>query len=114
MSQLPTSEHNELRQVVRTFLERRSNEEAVRAAVDSERGYDVDVWLQAAQQLGLPALAIPEDAGGAGFGMREAGIAFEEAGRSLFCAPLLSSFLAHSGAGLVGRCVGHAARVGGR
>jgi alkylation response protein AidB-like acyl-CoA dehydrogenase len=94
VSQLPTSEHNELRQVVRTFLERRSNEEAVRAAIDSERGYDADVWLQAAQQLALPALAIPEEAGGAGFGMREAGIAFEEAGRSLFCAPLLSSFLA--------------------
>jgi alkylation response protein AidB-like acyl-CoA dehydrogenase len=94
VSQLPTSEHNELRQVVRTFLERRSNEESVRAAVDSERGYDADVWLQAAQQLGLSALAIPEDAGGAGFGVREAGIAFEEAGRSLFCAPLLSSFLA--------------------
>jgi alkylation response protein AidB-like acyl-CoA dehydrogenase len=93
VSELPTSEHNELRQVIRTFLERRSGEDAVRAAVDSERGYDVEVWRQAAEQLGLPALAVPEDLGGAGFGLREAGIAFEEAGRTLFPAPLLSSFL---------------------
>ena len=93
MSELPTSEHNELRQVIRTFLERRSGEDAVRAAADSERGYDLDVWRQAAEQLGLPALAVPEEAGGAGFGLREAGIAFEESGRTLFPAPLLSSFL---------------------
>src|SRR6476660_106433 len=74
-------------------MERRSDEDAVRAAVDSERGFDVDVWQQAAEQLGLPALAVPEEDGGAGFGLREAGIAFEESGRTLFPAPLLSSFL---------------------
>jgi alkylation response protein AidB-like acyl-CoA dehydrogenase len=93
VSELPTAEHKELRQVVRTFMERRSSEDAVRAAVDSERGYDIDVWRQATEQLGLPALAVPEDVGGAGFGLREAGIAFEEAGRTLLPAPLLSSFL---------------------
>ena len=43
MSELPTPEHNELRQVIRSFMERRSDEDAVRATVDSERGFDVDV-----------------------------------------------------------------------
>ena len=81
---------DELRATVRAFLATRSAEPDVRRAMDSERGYDPAVWTQLAQQLGLPSLAIPEEYGGSGFGLREVCVALEEAGRALLCAPLLS------------------------
>jgi alkylation response protein AidB-like acyl-CoA dehydrogenase len=51
-----------------------------------------------AGQLGLPGLAIPEEYGGAGFGMREVAVVMEEMGRVLVCAPYLSSAIMGAGA----------------
>jgi alkylation response protein AidB-like acyl-CoA dehydrogenase len=45
-------------------------------------------------ELGLTALAIPEEYGGLGYGLLEVSIALEEMGRALLCAPYLSSCLA--------------------
>ena len=39
-----TDEHDELRQTVRAFLAKRSDEKAVRATMVGERGYDPEVW----------------------------------------------------------------------
>jgi alkylation response protein AidB-like acyl-CoA dehydrogenase len=44
-----------------------------------------------ANQLGLQALASPEEYGGAGFGYVELGIVFEEMGRALLCAPYFAT-----------------------
>ena len=44
-----------------------------------------------AQQLGLQALIIPEEYGGAGFGYVELVVVLEEMGRSLLCAPYFST-----------------------
>ena len=41
--------------------------------------------------LGLAGIHVPEEYGGQGFGQAEPGIALEEAGRALLCAPLLGS-----------------------
>src|SRR3954452_19834209 len=90
MTFAPTAEHEELRQVLRAFLESKSTEQDVRDLLDDELGYDPAVWLQLAEQIGAPALCIPEPLGGAGFGLRELGGVFEEAGRALLCSPLLS------------------------
>ena len=46
---------------------------------------------QAAEQLGLQGLAIPEEFGGSGYGYVELGIVLEEMGRSLLCAPFFST-----------------------
>jgi len=84
-------EHEQLRDVVRKFLADHSDEETVRALMASEKGYDVTVWKQLAQELGLVGLIVPESYGGAGFGAIELAIAMEEMGRALLCAPYLST-----------------------
>ena len=89
-----TPEQEQFRDAVRRFLRDRSPPTEVRRLMDDERGNDPDVWRQMCQQLGLGALHVPEDRGGQGFTVTELGIAFEEMGRALLCAPYLSSVLA--------------------
>lgn len=89
-----TPEHDELRGVLRSFLDSRANEEAVRAIIDGPGSFDPAVWSELGQAIGVQGLAIPEEYGGSGVGLRELGIAFEEAGRCLLPAPLLGAFLA--------------------
>jgi alkylation response protein AidB-like acyl-CoA dehydrogenase len=86
-----TDEHQELRKTVRSFLERRSDEKAVRATMTTERGFDPEVWRQLAEEIGLVGLIVPEEHGGAGFGPVELLVAMEEMGRALLCAPFLGS-----------------------
>lgn len=86
-----TSEQNELRTIVRGFLGRRSSEEAVRATMETEAGFDAELWRQLGEELGVLGLAIPQEYGGMGFTFVELGVLLEEAGRSLACVPLLSS-----------------------
>jgi len=86
-----TDEQDELRKTVRSFLDSKSPESAVREQMETEQGYDEAVWKQAAEQLGLQGLAIPEEFGGSGYGFVELGIVLEEMGRSLLCAPFFST-----------------------
>ncbi len=86
-----TEEQEELRNMVRSFLEAKSPESAVREQMETEDGYDKAVWSQMAEQMGLQALHIPEEYGGQGFGYVELGIVLEEMGRSLLCAPYFAS-----------------------
>ncbi|HMJ77321.1 MAG TPA: acyl-CoA dehydrogenase family protein [Iamia sp.] len=86
-----SDEQEELRKVVRQFLENKSAETAVREQMDTEAGYDTAVWSQMAEQLGLQGLAIPEEYGGSGYGFIELVVIFEEMGRSLLCAPYFST-----------------------
>ncbi len=97
-----TEEQEQLRQFVRSFLDDKSSEAAVREQMETEQGYDPAVWAQLSDQLGLPALAIPEEFGGQGYSFVELGVVLEEMGRRLLCAPFLSGVLAsqaiiHSG-----------------
>jgi alkylation response protein AidB-like acyl-CoA dehydrogenase len=87
-------EQEELRASLRKFLETRSPETEVRRVMETEPGYDPTVWNVLTAELGLTALAIPEEYGGLGYGFLEVSIALEEMGRALLCAPYLSSCLA--------------------
>jgi alkylation response protein AidB-like acyl-CoA dehydrogenase len=89
-----TEEQEQLRQFVRSFLEDKSSEAAVREQMDTERGYDPAVWSQMAEQLGLQSLIVPEEHGGQGFTFVELGVVLEEMGRALLCAPFFSGVLA--------------------
>jgi alkylation response protein AidB-like acyl-CoA dehydrogenase len=89
-----TEEQEQLRQFVRSFLEDKSPESAVREQMDTEQGYDPAVWSQMADQLGLQSLVIPEEYGGQGFTFVELGVVLEEMGRALLCAPFFSGVLA--------------------
>ena len=86
-----SEEQEQLREFVRSFLADKSSEEAVREQMDTEQGYDEAVWNQMAEQMGLQALAIPEEYGGQGFGFVELVVVLEEMGRALLCAPYFSS-----------------------
>ena len=66
-----TEEQDELRSTIRAFMEAKSSEEAVREQMETDNGYDADVWSQMAEQMGLQGLHIPEEYGGSGFGYVE-------------------------------------------
>ena len=86
-----TEEQEELRKTVRSFLESKSPEAAVREQMETETGFDPAVWKQAGEQLGLQGLHIPEQYGGSGYGYVELGIVLEEMGRALLAAPFFST-----------------------
>lgn len=58
-------------------------------------GIDRDLWRELGD-AGVFALRLPEDAGGVGLGMAEAGVVFQELGRALVPGPLIWSHLASS------------------
>jgi alkylation response protein AidB-like acyl-CoA dehydrogenase len=86
-----TDEQEELRKTVRSFLENKSSEEAVREQMETDDGFDPAVWGQMGEQMGLQGLSIPEEFGGSGYGFVELGIVLEEMGRALLCAPFFST-----------------------
>jgi alkylation response protein AidB-like acyl-CoA dehydrogenase len=86
-----TREQQELRRTVRRFLADKSPPEQVRRLMDTEDGYDLDIWSQLSRQLGLVGLTVPEERGGSGCGPVEQLIVCEEMGRVLLCAPYLST-----------------------
>ncbi len=86
-----SEEQEELRNIVRSFLENKSPESAVREQMDTEKGYDDAVWTQMAEQMGLQSLIIPEEYGGSGYSYVELTVVLEEMGRALLCAPYFST-----------------------
>ncbi|WUI02366.1 acyl-CoA/acyl-ACP dehydrogenase [Spirillospora sp. NBC_00431] len=89
-----TAEQRELGDALRRFFADRSPAREVRRLMGSARGYDPGMWAWMAERLGLQGLAIPVEHGGAGFGMRELAVVFEEMGRALVCAPFLATVTA--------------------
>jgi alkylation response protein AidB-like acyl-CoA dehydrogenase len=87
-----------LRESVRDFLAAKSSEQQVRAAIETERGYDDDLWAQLAGQLSLPGLTLPEEYGGDGFGFTELQVVLEEMGRALTPSPFLATVVLAAGA----------------
>jgi alkylation response protein AidB-like acyl-CoA dehydrogenase len=87
----PTEEQESLRQSVRRLLTKRSSSAAVRSAMQSEPGYDAALWQRMCEQIGVAALAIPEQYGGAGASLAEAHVVLDELGRTLTPAPMLGS-----------------------
>ena len=93
-SLVPTREHTELAGAVRTLLDKRSDSQAVRRAIEQPSGFDPDLWATLCDQIGVAALAIPEEHGGAGFTLAETHVVLEELGRTLTPSPLLASVVA--------------------
>ncbi len=86
-----SDEQEGFRTALRRFLSDMSPSVEVRRLMETDLGYDVDVWRQMSQDLGLTAIHIPESYGGQGFGVSELAIATEEMGRALLCAPYFAS-----------------------
>ena len=84
-------EQEELRRTVRRFLEEHAGEPEIRRLMATGDGDDPKLWALMSGQLGLPAIAIPEEYGGAGFSFVELGIVIEELGRALACTPFFAT-----------------------
>ncbi len=59
--------------------------------MESDRGFDAELWSVLCEQVGAAALAIPEEHGGAGFTLFETHVVLEELGAALTPSPLLGS-----------------------
>ena len=82
-----TSDQDELRDSIRAVLAKESPVTLARQV--AETGKRPDALWQTMCELGWPALTIPEQFGGIGLGMLEAGILAEELGRVIAPGPLL-------------------------
>ena len=74
----PDADAEELRGVVRAFLDRHCPPEP-----REEPGWDPAVWARFATELGMVGLDLPERLGGAGASFREVAVVAEELGRSV-------------------------------
>jgi alkylation response protein AidB-like acyl-CoA dehydrogenase len=89
-----TEERELLRETVRDLVAKHATPEAVRRAMDSDRGYDESLWKLLCEQVGAAALVVPEDLGGAGGELADAAVVLQELGRGLVPTPLLGTTLA--------------------
>jgi alkylation response protein AidB-like acyl-CoA dehydrogenase len=88
------AEHDEFRAVVRRLLTESAGASDVIRRVAEPAACDARVTAAMAAAIGVYGLCVPERFGGAGFGMLELGVVFQEAGRATLGAPLLSPVLA--------------------
>jgi alkylation response protein AidB-like acyl-CoA dehydrogenase len=86
-----SAEQRGLRDAVRLLLGKRSDSAAVRRAITQPAGYDEALWRVLCDQIGVAALSVPEEFGGAGVGALETHLVLDELGRALTPAPLLGS-----------------------
>ena len=86
-----TDEQEQFRSALRRFLNDKSPTTEVRRLMATPEGYNPAVWRQLSDELAIPGIQIPEQFGGAGFGMVELCIVTEELGRALFCGPYFST-----------------------
>lgn len=89
-----SDEREMLRDTVAAIVEKHASPEAVRRAMESERGYDESLWTLLCEQVGAAALVIPEELGGAGGELADAAVVIETLGRGLVPTPLLGTTLA--------------------
>lgn len=85
-----TEEQNQFRDIVARFCRDKSPTPVIRNLMETDAGFDPQVWRQMCQELGLVGIHVPEERGGSGFGAVELGIVMEEMGRALLPSPYLA------------------------
>jgi alkylation response protein AidB-like acyl-CoA dehydrogenase len=95
-------EQEALRAAARGFLSDYSSPARVRAAMETEAGYDPEVWGRIGAELGWPSIIIPEAYGGSGLTYVELIALMEEMGGALLCAPFFSTVCLAVNALLIG------------
>ncbi len=94
MSPSANAERQMLRDTVRSLVTKRADSSAVRAAMESDQGYDENLWTVLCEQVGAAALLVPEELGGAGGELADAAVVVEELGRGLVPSPLMGTLWA--------------------
>ncbi len=85
-----SAEQSAIRDSIRKFLSVKSPVALAMKVMQSASGYSRDVWTQIGA-LGWLGMAIPEKYGGAGLGLEELAIMYEEFGRALYQGPHFGS-----------------------
>src|SRR6201746_270349 len=85
-----SDEQKQMRDEARKFLAEKCPPKAVRAVLDGNAPYDMDLWMGLAE-MGFLGIAIPEAFGGAGAGHLELCVIAEEMGRALAPVPFSST-----------------------
>lgn len=80
-----------IRDVAHDFLAEHSDSAAVRAAMDSETGFDSALWARIGQELGWCGIAIAEADGGLGLSRVALALLLEQMGRRLLCSPFFAT-----------------------
>lgn len=88
---MSAAEHREFTASVRALLTKHATSAAVRAGMDAEPGYDPALWRLLSEQIGVAALAVPEEYDGVGAGLVESLLVVGELGRTLANVPMLGS-----------------------
>jgi alkylation response protein AidB-like acyl-CoA dehydrogenase len=86
-----TQEQQMIRDTAAAFLTEVSGSEAVRRAMATEQGYDINLWRRICSEMVWQAIHMPEACGGMGLGYVELVAMMEQMGRYLLCAPFFSS-----------------------
>lgn len=84
-------EQLELRKTVAQLLAKRADPAALRKTLDSGEPFDRGLWDVLCQQVGVAALAIPEEFGGFGATVVEQHLVLEELGAALTPSPMFGS-----------------------
>lgn len=85
-----TSDQRLIQESARTFLADAASLERLRASLDSDAGWDRDLW-SGLGSLGFTGLMTPEAYGGSGLGAVEMALVLEETGRTLAAAPFFET-----------------------
>ncbi|MCO4743760.1 MAG: acyl-CoA/acyl-ACP dehydrogenase [Proteobacteria bacterium] len=80
-----SEEQAQLQEIARSFLA---------DLPDARSPSNADTWPRIVEEQGWPAVAVPEEQGGFGFGWIELSVVFEELGRALTSAPMLGTGMA--------------------
>lgn len=86
-----STEQNDFRRALRGMVEARSPLAAVRAAVETDAGYDRELWARMGTELGLAGLLVPEEHGGSGASLVDVSVVVEELGRGLVPSPCFAT-----------------------
>ncbi|MEV1025171.1 acyl-CoA dehydrogenase family protein [Streptomyces sp. NPDC050264] len=84
-------DQEELRGLVRRFLDDKAPVSEARRLSSDTAGYDRTVWHRLTTELGLTGITVPEQYGGAGMGTEELGVVLEEMGRTLYSGPYFAT-----------------------
>lgn len=82
---------------VRAVCDQLATEERVRAVAYGGDGIDAELWRILSREVGVTAIAISQDLGGAGYGAMALGVVAHELGRALAPVPFLSSVVLATG-----------------
>lgn len=95
---ISAEEREALAEAVRDLLRRRGDTASVRKAMASTGRVDRGLWETLCTEIGVAALPIPEDAGGAGASWAESAAVLEELGATLSPVPAFGSSVLATGA----------------